>query len=460
MNIDSHIIEIPFNRTQGAFTSQNIYPLKETMSTTPVTIKGKQYTIVNYGQSNQIPYRLIEAVEKNSVMLQNKYFNLLTAYGHGLEYNDLATMNDKEPKKTTDPDIRRWIIRNNIKRFFAEQIVDLKYFAFAVSVVILNRDRSKIVRVVHKDACNVRFELPDDDGRINHIFFADWDENAQPEVIEMVPLLDEDDPIGDLFARTGREKDELGIFKPDNQREHKYAVVAMMPTPNGRIYPTPWWTGVLRDGWYDIYSLLTAAKRSKLKNGQSIRYHLEVNVEFWSSLARTKGISEGTKEFTQMKSDFLQNIKECLTGSENSDKLIWSDFQALVEGKEKHMLKINVIDTSKAGSEYNDDIAEVSNMLCYDDNVHPNLAGANPGKSQMNNSGSDKRELFTMKQSLETLTHDLLLTVHHLIIAYNGWDKKVYPDVPMILLTTLDQNTDAKKVSTQNNPTSEPNKNE
>lgn len=139
MNIDSHIIEIPFNRTQGAYTSQNIYPLKETMSTTPVTIKGKQYNIVNWGDNNQIPYRLIEAVEKNSVMLQNKYFNLLTAYGHGLEYNDLVTINDKEPKKTTDPDIRRWIIRNNIKRFFAEQIVDLKYFAFAVSVIILNR---------------------------------------------------------------------------------------------------------------------------------------------------------------------------------------------------------------------------------------------------------------------------------------------------------------------------------
>ena len=47
MNIDSHIIEIPFNRTQGAYTSQNIYPLKVTMSTTPVTIKGKQYNIVN-----------------------------------------------------------------------------------------------------------------------------------------------------------------------------------------------------------------------------------------------------------------------------------------------------------------------------------------------------------------------------------------------------------------------------
>ena len=69
----------------------------------------------------------------------------------------------------------------------------------------------------------------------------------------------------------------------------------------------------------------------------------------------------------------------------------------------------------------------------------------------MNNSGSDKRELFTMKQALETLPHDMMMTVHNSVIFYNGWQDKVYPDVPMILLTTLDKNTDAKEVSTNNN---------
>ena len=75
-----------------------------------------------------------------------------------------------------------------------------------------------------------------------------------------------------------------------------------------------------------------------------------------------------------------------------------------------------MVDTSKAGSEYNDDVAEAANVLCYDDNVHPNLAGASPGKSQMNNSGSDKRELFTMKQALETMPHDMMMVLHNTII--------------------------------------------
>lgn len=86
-------------------------------------------------------------------------------------------------------------------------------------------------------------------------------------------------------------------------------------------------------------------------------------------------------------------------------------------------------------------------MLCYGMNIHPNLVGAVPGKAAANNSGSDKRELFTLKQALETAFHDMLLKVHRTVIYFNGWERKVRPDVPMILLTTLDKKTDAEKVS-------------
>ncbi|MCH3994151.1 MAG: hypothetical protein LKE54_03700 [Prevotella sp.] len=448
--MNDYFVEIPYDRISGAVSSSNVYSEQEKLYTTEQNINNQKYTVVNYGSDNQLPYKLDKLVEKNSVMLQNKYFNLITCYGRGLEYMDLKTIGDEKPKPTQDKEIRKWIIRNNLKKFFAEQIVDMKYYAFSVAVVILSRDRQRIVKLVHKDACHIRFELPDDMGKIGHVFFADWEDNNSPDNIEVIPVLDEDDPIGDLFARTGKEKDELGIFGPDKKSNRKYAIVSRIPVPNCRLYPTPYWTGCFRDGWYDIYSLLTATKRAKIKNGQSIRYHLEINQDFWMTRARSLGISKDTKEFSQMKKEFLEGIKDCLSGNSNSDKLVWSEFQALVDGKEKHNLKINVIDTSKAGNEYNDDIAEASNVLCYDDNIHPNLAGASPGKSQMNNSGSDKRELFTMKQSLETMTHDMLMNVHNCVIAFNEWEDKVYPDVPLILLTTLDKNTDAKEISMSN----------
>ena len=65
--------------------------------------------------------------------------------------------------------------------------------------------------------------------------------------------------------------------------------------------------------------------------------------------------------------------------------------------------------------------------------VHSNLVGSVPGKAQTNNSGSDKRELYTIAQALQKPYHDLLFTVHNLIIRFNDW-KGAYPDCPFIML--------------------------
>ena len=94
---------------------------------------------------------------------------------------------------------------------------------------------------------------------------------------------------------------------------------------------------------------------------------------------------------------------------------------------------------------------EAANALCFAYGVHPNLVGATPGKSQMNNSGSDKRELFTLKQALEKPYHDVMTKPYHVILHYNGWAERCTVDVPMLMLTTLDENKDAKKVSGNSN---------
>ena len=89
----------------------------------------------------------------------------------------------------------------------------------------------------------------------------------------------------------------------------------------------------------------------RVKNGQNIRYHVEISTGFWESRAHEKGISMNTPEFVEMKNEFVTQLKEYLGGSTNSDKLIWSEFDALMDGKERHNIKINVVDTSKAGNE-------------------------------------------------------------------------------------------------------------
>ncbi|MEF2643118.1 MAG: hypothetical protein U0M50_03525, partial [Paramuribaculum sp.] len=176
---------------------------------------------------------------------------------------------------------------------------------------------------------------------------------------------------------------------------------------------------------------------------------------FWKSRAIFKHLPDMWSDLNRMKKE-IENIKNFVTGSVNAGKVWVSSYFIDSYGKEQRMVRINLIDTSKEGGDWSDDIQESSNMMCYGLNIHPNLVGAVPGKSQSNNSGSDKRELFTLKQSLETAFHDMLSKVHELIIFFNGWEKKVRPQVPIVLLTTLDKNTDAVKKNPDGS-TSDPN---
>ena len=100
----------------------------------------------------------------------------------------------------------------------------------------------------------------------------------------------------------------------------------------------------------------------------------------------------------------------------------------------------------KEGGDWSTDIQEAVNMFCFTMRVHSNLVGSVPGKSQSNNSGSDKRELYTIAQALQKPYHDLLFSVHHIIMKFNGW-KDAFPECPFIQLTTLDKNKDAQLVS-------------
>ena len=143
-----------------------------------------------------------------------------------------------------------------------------------------------------------------------------------------------------------------------------------------------------------------------------------------------------------------EKIINFLTGMENSGKVLFSTFYVNPNGEEQHDVVINKVETDKEGGDWSTDIVEAINMFCFTMRVHSNLVGSVPGKTQANNSGSDKRELYTIAQALQKPYHDLLFNVHNIIIKYNEWSG-VHPDCPFIQLTTLDENRDAKKVTVE-----------
>lgn len=396
---------------------------------------------VPWGVDNSLPYRLLRTISGDEVLSQNLFFNVLTAYGAGLAYIDRKT-----DKPTEDEEIDNFCFGNSLKEFFLEQATDMKHFFFSVAVIILSRDGRQIVQVRHKDASYCRFEKADSKGRINHVFYANWRKHGSlsKKSVECIQLLDQRDPLGHLRVLMGKQPGADGITEP-RTTVRKYAVLMRFPTPGQRYYPIPYYTSIFRGDWYDIKRLIGKGKKAKIRNHAAVRYQVEVHRDYWESIIAEEGLTDEVEIRKRIIKE-KENIRDFVTGVENSGKAWITGYYVDPNGNEQRMVRIHVVDTKKEGGDWAEDTQEASNMMCYGTNIHPNLVGATPGKSQTNNSGSDKRELFTLKQSLETAFHDQLLKVHELIIRYNGWHGKVKPAMPLIMLTTLDQKTDAKKI--------------
>ena len=423
----------------------------------PITIKGKSYLYVPFGDDDQLPYEIIQKVADNMVMSQNKFYNVLTCYGQGVRFFDKKTK-----QETENEDVQQFEFRNQLNRFFIEQCTDMKYFFFTVTAIILSGDGTQIVQMRHKESCYCRFEKADEMGRIQHVFYGNFKDSAmKPDEVEVLEMLDDTDPWGDLRVRLGFDPDpktgqprKALASDPFGRatRTRKFAIVTRFPTPGYQYYPVPYYTAILRDSWYDIYMLIGRGKRAKIRNSAPPRFQVEVHKDYWDNLCDNEGITDPQKRRARVKQE-KQNIENFISGNENIGKTwITGYYIEPASGKEVRMVRINDITAGKKeGGDWSDDVQEASNSLCYGDNIHPNLVGATPGKSAMNNSGSDKRELFLLKQANETAFHDVLLQPFKVVLWYNGWQKTIGVDVPMIVLTTLDENKEKKEVTTDKN---------
>ena len=441
---------IPDLKASAAFTVNSSEVFREQSDILPVPIdEGYQY--MPWGADNQMPYKILELIESDETLSTCQIFNAEVCYGSGLVYDT------KEAKPAIRKDVDHYLMDNDLPSYFLGVCQDFKHFGFCVSIIILNGDASRIVRILRKEACYCRFAPAEKDGRIPYLLYANWRKSiSSKDEVEKIELLDFHSPWTDLNERLGKASSSTPInpIKPTNPttKTRKFAIVSRVPTPDSTYYPIPYYGSLFKGNWYNIKKLIGMAKEAKLKNSAPIKYHIEIANRFWDGIFKAEGITDRKKQMERVIEE-KEKIINFLTGMENSGKVLFSTFYVNPNGEEQHDVVINKVETDKEGGDWSTDIIEAVNMMCFTMRVHSNLVGSVPGKSQTNNSGSDKRELYTIAQALQKPYHDLLFTVHNIIIRYNGWEG-VKPDCPFIMLSTLDEKRDAKLV-TPNKPVEE-----
>ena len=384
MGIPKYMIEsvedIPGVSARAAFSVDSSKVFREDDNISPLRLSD-DISYMPWGGDDLMPYNILDLIEQDETLSTCLLWNAQMCYGNGLQYDTT------QAAAKISKDVEDWKLFNHLPFLFMGMAQDLKHWGFAVTVFVLNADRTKIVRMLRKEAMYCRFQVVNKKGKMEHVLYANWRNSPMVDDVEIIPLLDEQDPYTDLLSR---------------KEGTKFAVLTRIPTVDHTYYPVPYWASILRSKWYNIKRLIAVAKESKIKNTAPLKYHVEISDKYFDRIFRREHITDP--------------------------------------------VVVSRIDSSKEGGDWETDIQEAVNMICFTLQVHSNLVGSVPGKSQSNNSGSDKRELYTIAQALQKPFHDLMFVPHNIVIRYNKW-KDVTLSVPFIQLTTLDENTDAKMVT-------------
>ena len=323
--------DLPGYHAAAAFTTKSSEVFKEAKEISPRHVSEK-VCYMPWGADDQMPFDIIQLIESDETLSTCQMFNAEVCYGSGLVYQT-----DEMCKQKVVNEVEEFFLDNDMASYFLGVCQDFKHFGFAVSVIILNEAGNKVVRVLRKEACYVRFAPANKEGVIPQVLYANWRNSVRAEQVEVIPLLNPQSPWTDLQAQVKKGK-------------RKFAVVSRVPTPDHTYYPIPYYASLFKGKWYNIKQLIGVAKEAKLKNSAPIKYHIEIAKSFWANIFKAEGITDRIKQQERVNEE-KDNIINFLTGMENSGKVLFSEFYVSPNGEEQHDVVINKIETDKEGGD-------------------------------------------------------------------------------------------------------------
>lgn len=410
---------------------------------TPVEIG--THKIAPWGTNNNMPGEILEKVKKSDVISANLRFNRDVCYG--LAPKLVKVIRDVNGKivdyvEVEDGAEYEFFEMNDFPLFYLEQITDMVYFHNAFAELIPSASSNTIASLRHKEAAFSRWSVMNNKGKITkHYYSGKWPDSPGTSDIVVSKAIDEFNAVGDITAMMALKKQRM-----------VYPVY--MPSPGRPYYSLPEWYSIFQSGWYDHSIAIPELKKAIMKNNLGVKFIIYISQKYFDDIFQKEGIDRSDLMAIKKRVDEEKTkFNDFLTGSVNANKSILALKDYVMSGSsalENKWIEIEPIDNKFEGGEYITDIETAANIMCYAMGVHPNLIGATPGKSSGSLSGTDKRELFLMKQALMKPIIDRSLRVVKIIKKINNWNKDITVVVPEYIFTTLDKAKSGKTESNNN----------
>ncbi len=418
----------------------------------PISVNEKYRGAVPWGSDNDLPRYITDTLGKNPVGSGSMELRIDIAYGAGVKFGVMDENGEfreatQQEKQGIYAAVEQFFQDNDMNTFMSELITDINFFYNGFVEIILDMNdpgSRRVVSMEAKEAYFSRWETANLDTGIveNHFYSALWPKKPKETEVTITPVIWAKNAAKELEIRIGRRPNDAG--KTKDEKKFRYILPVRLPSPGRTYYTKPYWYSVIESGWMEFANKIPEFKKQFMLNSLYIAYHIEINEQYFPKIFAKEGITTKKGQEERVKKE-LDNLNEFLKGAEKAGKSMITYFKSTPDGKvEIPDIKIHVID-KKIGGEYIDDSHEASAMIAYAMRVHPSLIGTIPGKTTSNLSGSDKRELLRIAQSLQKRVRDQILKPLYLVKQINKWSPEIVFSIPDIFLTTLDTNGEIDK---------------
>ncbi len=391
-----------------------------------------------WGNNNNLPNEIIELIGMCGVAGAAIQYNILAAYGSGIEFGKFVFDGGKkifEPLDITKyPEIDDFFQASDIQDdYLLEALSDLTWFYNFFPYFILNKGRNKINKLFVSEAAYTRYKLRDEkSNKITAIgVCSDW-LNQTDDIIK-VPVLSDYDPIADLKSRTSG---------------YRFAVPGYFPTPGKSYYQKPYWDAVRANKWIENAIEVPKYLQAVFKNSMNLKYHIRVPSYFWTTKYKDWESKDEKTQLDLMEKEF-DFLDKFLAGSDNAKKSFISHFAVdQTTNREIPGFTIEVIEDYDKDGKYLPESSAANSEILFAMRTHPDLIGAGtPGGpySKGGASGSNTRETDIIQKSMLKAFRDRALKPIYHTKRYNNWPAEAQFRIDDTVLTTLDNGSDAIK---------------
>lgn len=396
---------------------------------------------IPWGANDDFPIQISKTIRKSTVGRAG--LNLITKslYGQRLityKVNGLSGSGKEEMVLVPCPEWEEIIQRSNINLVRLALCQDYAYFQINMPQVIFNGNKTKIWAFHFHKMSHCRFAPIDSaTGRIPYVYVSGNIHQAKAEDCQKIPVID-----------ALQYYDQLEEIRND-VKTFKYVMPQSWPDVINDYYPVAFWDSARESGWLDIAISIPAYKKALFKNQMSLKYHIDIPVEYFEDLYDDwRGMEQAAKD--KVIEHLYDDIVDSLTGADNAQKALMSFSRTGSNGQPIGKWTITTIDDKMKQGEWLPDASAANNEILFAMGVNPAMSGTgNTGGNHTggaNNGGSNIRESGLQLRSMLRPDRDIILSFFNFFKAYHGIDQAIQLGVQDMVLTTLDQGKGTEKV--------------